>query len=94
MAKKTSSIRAQAATASTGFVTCNGYKLTMDNSPTSFIFQLDAVDANGNPFLLRVNNFNENVGTVQKVMRIIADRWPAFAFEFKADSDGNIIDAQ
>jgi hypothetical protein len=66
----------------------------MKNSPTSLIFQLDVDGADGNHYQLRVNNTNQSVGLVQKIQRVIADRWPAYAFEFKAGPGRDIIDVQ
>ena len=76
------------------WISCNGYTLAVQNSNTEFIFDLHCVDTNNKQYQLQVNNTNQSVGLVQKTLRVIADRWPAYAFQFLADSNGNLTDVQ
>jgi hypothetical protein len=76
------------------WIVCNGYSLGVENSDTSFRFELDLVDAAKKQYQLRVNDTNQNVGLVQKTLRVIADRWPAYAFQFQANPNGDLTDIQ
>jgi hypothetical protein len=76
------------------WIVCNGYSLTVENSNTSFRFELDFVDAGNKQYQLRINDTNQSVGLVQQTLRIIADRWPAYAFQFQADANGNLTAIQ
>jgi hypothetical protein len=92
MAKKTSKAAAAAAAANEddGWIVCTGYTLTVKRKP-GCIFQLDV---NNNSSQFRVTDPDDQVGFVQQIMRVLADRWPSPAFEFKADAGGNITDIQ
>jgi hypothetical protein len=92
MAKKKAPVAGTSATAA--WLTSAGYEVRMDNSNTSFIFRLDVQGTDGNAYHLFVNDPNQNPGLVQKVLRIIADRWPAYAFQFTADADRAVTDVQ
>jgi hypothetical protein len=82
-------------TAAGAFLTCAGYDLTVRNSDTSLIFELDVTDTNGDAFQLRVKTPNDPAtGVVQDVLALLGHRWPAFVFEFKADADGNITEVK
>jgi hypothetical protein len=74
------------------WLVCRGYTVDMRNSETSFVFGLDVQGNDGKEYFLRVKQLNDRTGLVQRAMRIMADRWPAFDWEFQADTDGNITD--
>jgi hypothetical protein len=46
----------------------------------------------GTSYSCASGGFNDRTGLVQRVQRVLADRWPAFDFEFQADTGGNITD--
>jgi hypothetical protein len=81
---------AAAAADDDGWIVCTDYTLTVKRKP-GCIFQLDL---NNNSFQFRVTDPDDQVGLVQQITRVLADRWPSPAFEFKADTGGNLIDIQ
>jgi hypothetical protein len=91
VAKKRAPPPAAAALASNWLV-CAGYTLDVNNSDTAFVFELDARGSDNNAYFLRVKQLNDRTGLVQRVLRIIADRWPAYDWEFQADTAGSITD--
>jgi hypothetical protein len=84
--------RGRAPAAVPTWLTSRGYTLDCRNSPTSFIFRLDVQGSDGNPYFLSVNQLNDRTGLLQKVLRVTADRSPAFDWEFQADASGSITD--
>jgi hypothetical protein len=76
------------------WIACASYSVTIQNSDSSFVFELDVTDAKQKQYFLRVKTLNDRVGLVQKTLRVIADRWPAYAFEFQAEPNGAITDVR
>jgi hypothetical protein len=76
----------------TNWLICRSYNLEVRNSDTSLIFQLDVVGNDGNQYFLKVVQLNDRTGLIQRIFRIMADRWPAFDWEFQADASGSITD--
>jgi hypothetical protein len=81
-----------AAASSGNWLTCQGYTLDVRNDGSSFVFELDASGSDGNQYFLRVKRLNDRTGLVQRALRTLADRWPAFDWEFQADGDNSITD--
>jgi hypothetical protein len=74
------------------WLVCKGYTVDMRNSETSLVFELDAQGNDDREYFLRVRQLNDRTGLVQRALRTMADRWPAFDWEFQVDTDGRIID--
>jgi hypothetical protein len=77
--------------AASNWIVCKGYTLDVRRSDTDFVFQLSVEN---NKFSLDVAQMNDRTGLVQRVLRVIADRWPAFDWEFQADASGTITDVR
>jgi hypothetical protein len=71
------------------WIACKGYTLDVRRSGTDFTFQLIVED---NKYSLDVEQMNDRTGLVQRALRVIADRWPAFDWEFQADDNGKMTD--
>jgi hypothetical protein len=81
--KKTTSAATPAAP---NWLTCPGYTLDVRRSDTDFTF--DLVIGN-NQYSL---DQTASTGLIQKALRVIADRWPAWDWQFQADSSGTVTD--
>ena len=67
---------------------CAGYTLDVRRSNTDFTFNLIV---NNNQYSL---DQAASTGLIQRALRIIADRWPAWDWEFQADDGGTITDVR
>ena len=76
------------------WILCAHYILTLDNSRSSFIFDLRVLDAANNLYTLRSIDPHDNVALVQKILRMMADRWPSFTIQVQVDARGTITDVQ
>jgi hypothetical protein len=91
MAKRSVKSTAAAATAKaadTGWIVCTGYTLTIKRKP-GCVFQLDV---NDDTYHFRVVDPDDRTGLVQKITRVLADRWPSPTFEFRANAAREIIE--
>jgi len=91
MAKKSD---AATVSSSNSWLTASGYSLTLKNSDTKFAFNLDVPDEKNAQYYLQVLQLNESTGLIQRVLRVIADRWPAYDWQFQADTNGKITDVR
>ena len=82
MAKK----KAAAAAPAPSWIVCQGYTLDLRLGNTDFTFDLVV---NNNQYSL---DEKAVTGLIQKALRIMADRWPAWDWEFQADGSGTITD--
>ena len=73
------------------WIACKGYTLDVRRSPTDFTFQLIVEN---NKYSLEVDQMNDRTGLVQRTLRVLADRWPAFDWEFQSDDRGTITDVR
>jgi hypothetical protein len=62
------------------------------NSEASFVLELNVSGADGKEYYLRVKRLNDRTGLVQRALRLLGERWPAYDWEFEADSDGSITE--
>jgi hypothetical protein len=74
------------------WITCASYTLDARNSNTAFLFDLVVNDKDDNEYTLKVKQLNDRTRLVQQTLRVMADRWPAFDWEFQADGDGEMTD--
>jgi hypothetical protein len=70
------------------WIVCQGYTLDVRRSGTAFTFDLIVHD---NEYSL---DQTATTGLIQRVLRVIADRWPALDWEFQADESGIITDVR
>jgi hypothetical protein len=75
-----------AAAPSSNWIVCQAYTLDVRRSNTDFTFKLVV---NGNKYSL---DQRASTGLIQRALRVIADRWPAWDWEFQADGSGTITD--
>ena len=68
------------------WITCNGYTLDARLGERGFTFKLIVGD---NDYSL---DQKAKTGLIQHVLRVMADRWPAWDWEFQADDEGTITD--
>jgi hypothetical protein len=92
--KRRSPARAPSAAARDSWIACTGYQLDQRNSPSAFVFELNVTGDDNNEYYLRVKQLNDRTGLIQRTLRLLAERWPAYDWYFQADSDGSIIDVR
>jgi hypothetical protein len=82
--KKTAPIAASAP----NWIVCQGYTLDVRRNGNAFTFDLVVHD---NEYSL---DQTATTGLIQRAMQVIADRWPAWNWEFQADDTGTITDVR
>lgn len=90
MAKKKNLPKGDMDASSDGWLTCVGYTLNIENDQGPFHFQLTTSDG----YHRGIQGPDSDVATTKKVLRAIADKWPSYRFEFKADNNKTITDAR
>jgi hypothetical protein len=78
----------RAAVSAPNWIVCQGYTLDVRRSGTAFTFNLIVHD---NEYSL---DQTATTGLIQRALRVIADRWPAWDWEFQADDSGSITDVR
>src|SRR5207249_1201126 len=72
------------------WLTCANCRLTIKNSETSFIFQLDVVGTDKKSYYLQATNPAHSRKLIQEVMMAMAETWPDYNFQFQANALGAI----
>jgi hypothetical protein len=70
------------------WIKCHGYTLDVRRSGTEFTLR---VIVQNNEYSL---DQTATTGLIQHTLRVIADRWPAWDWEFQADENGTITDVR
>ena len=74
-------------------IRCNGYKLTIFNTPNAIRLDLVLEDQPDQvQYQLRINNTNDRTELVQKLGKLLSVFWPAYDFNFTADDQDTITD--
>jgi hypothetical protein len=76
------------------WITAKVFSLTVKNSDTDFVFDLNVNDENGGQYQLRTLDLNEANGLVQRTLQTIANRWPDYDWQFQADASGKITNSR
>jgi hypothetical protein len=92
--EKRKGARPAPASAKEKWIRCAGYQLDVWNSEASFFFELDVTADDGKEYYLRVKRLNDRTGQVQRTLKLLGERWPAYDWYFQADGDGSITDVR
>ena len=72
-------------------LTARGYRLTMLNSGSEFGFDLTVAASDGAEYHLRIEGANDRTELLQAALHKLAELWPAFDWQFRGNSRGQIV---